>query len=1367
MTASNFEINTFTGGLNMDSDNSVIKNDQYKYAENIRIMTNDSGTTGVLQNIEGVKKYNLQLNDDEIVIGTTTVNDIAVVFTKLSNNYIKVYKITNFDNSTPDIKVILKGDLDLCQDLSKNPSLSIVSNYESSNNIKVYFTDGQSGIKVLNIADDKYTSDSQLVDSDGNILNPLALDLTPGSDLPPFEILNLGIGNLPSGVVQYCYQLFNVHGSETVISPLSASIHLTQSTTNTDSQYYIGSYPDTSSNKSCNITTDFLSKDFDKCRIIRIQYSQNNEIPEIIIVDEIQLLPTYESINYIDTGNSYLGTMTIDEFNLLSSYQFKANSIEKMQNRLFAANVTEETWDPGFYDARAYRCNINGKLVLESSNDLETLTFNNIDSADLSSIPEEHDCINPYNNNDISAIDSTEIYAYGKVNGNSRVLGGIGINIDYTFVTIPIILSDTQQQWRLDDNCSMNVSPIQMNSILAKEFGTSNSQTIMFNDTSTSYRQPNYADPYIAAHFKGYQRDEIYRFGIMFYNNKSIPSPVYWIGDIKIPHAGQIPIFSYENNQLIGNAIGIKFNVRNLPEGAVSYEIVRCDRTESDRTVLMQGVMTNLYQYLIQDSASGMPGTGSDLSSSIEMRPFVFPEYGNLQYDYIMYNFAEGIYETASILNRTLLVPNYVRFISPEICLQQEDSESYFKDSSYIDCIGSCFSPVNYTDFVKVCAVSSNVLQSNGSIVSVRQSDDYSTIDTSDNHISFCLAYRKQESDDKVNYIANIFKYYITDYSVYKIPSNYPYIKNAIYPQIVPYNSLENISSYRVNIGERTYTNFAVSGLSKGDDSIVAFIEGNQSIVGPSGPCVILWIDDLRNYCSQTNTTISQLNSIDKNIGVVLTNIKRKTSSAYGGNTYVSRQNSVYISTNSYSRLESSSSTNTTYTFGGDTYLGLLDYPCTFTFQKPDEDDYKWWKRYVGAYIPCESSINMSLFNGDMPHMTYTSENYIDSHMQMDVTQKGTYHVQEKPFFVYNSVYSSQSGSRKFVPKSIYDESNQQISNRILVSQAKTNNEILDNWTVFKSADYLDVDSQYGSITNLKKFKDRLFYFQDTAVGIAAVNERALITDDNIGQLTLGTGGILSRYDYITTLNGSSIVNDRSIVNSDNILYWYDYDKNEICAYNGSVNQISKEKQVQSYLNEMYNKKRDVTLTLFDKKYNEVWFKFYDKSLIFNEQLGRFTSFYTFNPDWQLPFSDKIVTIKDNCFYIVNSLDTDGLGEVDKSAKIKFVVNKDYIYTKVFDNIIFSGELTDQNGKNDINNIINYMKFGTKHQESILDNNITFDYREDTYRLPVPRQSTEDSNTYSPRLRGKYLTCEYHFDTNNEKTFKIPYITTTYRYSLV
>nr|DAX32509.1 MAG TPA: stabilization protein [Caudoviricetes sp.] len=198
------------------------------------------------------------------------------------------------------------------------------------------------------------------------------------------------------------------------------------------------------------------------------------------------------------------------------------------------------------------------------------------------------------------------------------------------------------------------------------------------------------------------------------------------------------------------------------------------------------------------------------------------------------------------------------------------------------------------------------------------------------------------------------------------------------------------------------------------------------------------------------------------------------------------------------------------------------------------------------------------------------------------------------------------------MPSSIYAEHyyineygeriNITIPNRILSSQVKTNNEVIDSWSKFKVADYLDVDNQWGDISNLKVFKDRLFYFQDTGVGIASVNERSLVTDDNANQLVLGTGGILSRYDYITNMNGDSVINDRSIVNSDNVLYWYDYDKNEICSYSGAVSQISKEKQVQSYLNSnLTNRKKGYVTSLFDKKYNEVWFRLLDKSLIFNE----------------------------------------------------------------------------------------------------------------------------------------------------------------------
>jgi hypothetical protein len=71
-----------------------------------------------------------------------------------------------------------------------------------------------------------------------------------------------------------------------------------------------------------------------------------------------------------------------------------------------------------------------------------------------------------------------------------------------------------------------------------------------------------------------------------------------------------------------------------------------------------------------------------------------------------------------------------------------------------------------------------------------------------------------------------------------------------------------------------------------------------------------------------------------------------------------------------------------------------------------------------------------------------------------------------------------------------------------------------------------------------------------------------LITDNNVGALTLGTGGILTRYDYLVTLNGDSIINDKSITNSETTLYWYDLDKNVICSLSNDFNELSKVKQV-------------------------------------------------------------------------------------------------------------------------------------------------------------------------------------------------------------
>ena len=44
----NSQINTFTKGMNLDTDITMIPEGQYRYAENIRLLTDADGTTGML-----------------------------------------------------------------------------------------------------------------------------------------------------------------------------------------------------------------------------------------------------------------------------------------------------------------------------------------------------------------------------------------------------------------------------------------------------------------------------------------------------------------------------------------------------------------------------------------------------------------------------------------------------------------------------------------------------------------------------------------------------------------------------------------------------------------------------------------------------------------------------------------------------------------------------------------------------------------------------------------------------------------------------------------------------------------------------------------------------------------------------------------------------------------------------------------------------------------------------------------------------------------------------------------------------------------------------------------------------------------------
>nr|DAW07142.1 MAG TPA: stabilization protein [Caudoviricetes sp.] len=226
--------------------------------------------------------------------------------------------------------------------------------------------------------DNKYVYEpgvtNDLLDSEGNIKDLSILDLTPSSLLSPPKITELGSGNLSSGIVQYVYQLFNVRGSNTIMSPCSGLVHLTDSNTSSSLNEYHGLDKEVSTGKSVKMTIDLVDKTtginynsyYTNCRIFRIFYNDNTALPTIDVIAEIKSSSTATSIEYEDLGGTPINTITLEELNSLTNNSFVASTIEKKDNRLFAAGIKENTWRTD-YDARAYRCTKEGRLILKSA----------------------------------------------------------------------------------------------------------------------------------------------------------------------------------------------------------------------------------------------------------------------------------------------------------------------------------------------------------------------------------------------------------------------------------------------------------------------------------------------------------------------------------------------------------------------------------------------------------------------------------------------------------------------------------------------------------------------------------------------------------------------------------------------------------------------------------------------------------------------------------------------------------------------------------------------------------------------------------------------------------------------------------------
>lgn len=505
-------------------------------------------------------------------------------------------------------------------------------------------------------------------------------------------------------------------------------------------------------------------------------------------------------------------------------------------------------------------------------------------------------------------------------------------------------------------------------------------------------------------------------------------------------------------------------------------------------------------------------------------------------------------------------------------------------------------------------------------------------------------------------------------------------------------------------------------------------------------------------------------------LGTYLTNLRQQTT-PYGGQSFTNRLTNIYYGDGNY--FESKNKWNTV--FDGDCHVETFEYTSMHkvygAYTKNGKDELQFPNTHMITYsIPTESNIWCRFQHG----WTFSSnarDNYA-SFIQAEPCEITEAYVQKEPEYVYNSVYSVQNTS---MPFAAYDDLNPQdynktIDTRVYYSDLKQNDEIIDSWCKFRSSNFIDVDQEYGPITDICTFKNVLTFFQEQSFGVLSVNDRSVATDNSGQNIVLGTGGVLDRYDYYSNTYGMHKQQFCSVCTTGG-LYWFDSHNNVICLFDGqSVVQLSKQGKVQNILNKY--KKNDNFKVFYNNRYNEVVFNILsdDMQIVYNEMLGKFTSTLTIPFDGAIQFFNGEYLVKKNdtvCVYQYDCLDESHKSTNQQllSSYVKYVVAQQPLVTKVFDNqeiVTYENlQLQDVIRDNDDYFSKNHKyTWQTESQkiESSLEEQITL--RENNHRFVIPRAD----GLFGNRARGKVMICSIE-DIKPNPAMAIQYIITKYRQS--
>lgn len=1425
----NIQVNTFTGGMNSDTSLDMVKAEQYVFGQNIRITKNAllnacvdaNNTEGIVTPIPEGKLITSSVLDQNIstesvknltvpkgtILATASLNNIGAIVMAYEDKW-SVYKITIDEDEVVFNRVVTFDDKPVCQ------KFSVVINKEREGTTKLYIADTVHPIIEVNLDDPDYYNN--LVSDTYSMADMCSSNrMYPSSQV---KITNKIGGSLKTSQVQYTYRFYNKHGICSRLAPLTSKIQIIDTNRNKET----GNAEDTQTSIGLALRVSIPSpfdKVFDHIQLYRLSYIKPGQNADVELIYDASIKEAGDSIDINDTGFESLQDLSIDEFSSLSGQTLIPKVIEQNQGYMFGANIKDESViriSSTDFDAKTFQFNRFNKIVLYSSTDYSESS--KLEYTSINDIPDDISLYNKYV--DINETPDTQSCMFN----DKRGFGGVGKNINWQFVFAKVPIHEdylnTETPTILKGAKDNHLYRLQLQQ--DTQYPDGHGAYVQLEDTVQSYLNSqnifvestiSYDEIIGSSKLRSLRRNEVYRYGIVFYDKYGTRSDVLWIADIRTPTAEDAPITKEDYGDSIINAMamGIQFDV-TVPNqfkdkyNIVSYEIVRCELSDK--------YQRNIYQCVVSRpvrQAYSVPGNSGDAVTYSPYYPTCFltskwqqitPGYGK-----------EYVHEDAQTdVNGPLMIFN------PEIQISRDDSLSKLSTVNlkiraiqYI--YGITIDQYNKDLIDPVKSEDVITLSSEGNLSGVGSKylayDNIQPLQFTDENVLLSRRFRYRFSKSDKSSDNHVYKYYnkinkpednvefdILTCSDVKSPTweqgfsdvqlNGSSVQTAIKQYkaylngmgTIMFNNWVSNAMYDLRVSSEESQNgltvdydlFAIKTdtykikQSQHESRIRVFTSGtdvnSEERANDMNYCLSRrgWIGPgPQCLLIQTDTITSDMlldrNSTDgkqlTTIGTVLCNITH-TAIQYAGLLDTQKQYDVYYGFGDYVNLTGNSGTSKV--FDGNIYITPCEIVTLFKAYDFNSVLDSLMSSQVLYYVPMESIINTFFDYG----MNY--RNTQNTNLQLEPGDIEGIASQNRPLHQYNSIYSDNSISNNVFNAQAIEEADVVYPQRIIYSEHKTNGEEIDSWHVFKAADFIDADSRYGEVTNLLTSHDILYYWQNTAFGKLSVNERSLVKDENSNTIQLGQGGVLQRVDYLDVRHGMR-PQDFSAISVETSVFWIDIMNKAVMAYAQGIIDYGERVNVQNIINHRISE--EIPTIHYDVQNQELLCKMFGHDqIVFNLKLGVATSLYTREYNEIISLDNTLYGISDNVLKYNNLYDSDGI-EAMKETELQFVVNQVPSTTKVFDNQkIVRVQPPVGTGYDEFDSSNIDFEFMTDMYSTTNNIEGTTD-RENNILYAIPRFGAEN---YGNRMRGKWMKVSIKNNKSSE-FFAISHIITKFRQS--